>query len=289
MTIRSARPDSCLTATLHHIVLNTPDPEGLADFYRRALGYRIETGPEGVIGYAADRRVRFVNGPGNSLACAGFALPDAEALSRLRSRLALADVTSSDGEDVFFEDAVQVSDPDGNQYKFGLLRPAVASDALQEVASPLPPARLQHVVIASEQPEQIARFFTEVLGFTLSDDVVDERGGVRTSFLRCSEEHHSFAVFKAPRARFDHHCYETRDWNAIRDWGDHLAEERIKMTWGPGRHGPGNNLFFFINDPDGNWLELSAELEVVSHDRPVGRWLHEERTLNFWGQGILRS
>ena len=61
------------------------------------------------------------------------------------------------------------------------------------------------------------------------------------------------------------------------------------MKWGPGRHGPGNNLFLFVHDPDGNWVELSAELEVVAPDRPTGTWPHEERTLNSWGSAPLRS
>jgi hypothetical protein len=68
-----------------------------------------------------------------------------------------------------------------------------------------------------------------------------------------------------------------------------MAGERIPLKWGPGRHGPGNNLFFFIHDTDGNWVEISAELEVVKPDRAVGAWPHEERTLNRWGIGLLRS
>jgi catechol 2,3-dioxygenase len=58
--------------------------------------------------------------------------------------------------------------------------------------------------------------------------------------------------------------------------------------WGPGRHGPGNNLFIFIEDPDGNWIEVSAELEII-HDRSLHEWPHEERTLNLWGTAIMRS
>ena len=58
--------------------------------------------------------------------------------------------------------------------------------------------------------------------------------------------------------------------------------------WGPGRHGPGNNLFIFIEDLDKNWLEFSAELEII-HDRKVNEWPQSEKTLNLWGKGILRS
>lgn len=279
------RPRDCLTATLHHLILGTPDLEATADFYRRALGYRAERIGEMLVARALDRRLGFVKGASKTLERAGFALPDAEELDRLRRRVRNAGCAFDDGPTQFFADAMSLRDPDGTQLSFGLARAAAAVEG--EIACR--PARLQHIVTASRDPERIVRFFTDVLGFTLSDNVLDEQRRLRTSFLRCSAEHHSFAVFKAPRDWFDHHCYEAADWNAIRDWSDHFSRERIRLQWGPGRHGPGNNLFVFIHDPDGNWVEISAELELVSHDRPHGEWPHEERTLNFWGQGHLRS
>ena len=113
-------------------------------------------------------------------------------------------------------------------------------------------------------------------------------GEVATIFTRSNHEHHTLACFRSDRVGVDHHSYEAGDWNAIRDWCDHLATQDIQLMWGPGRHGPGNNLFIFIVDPDGNWIEISAELEII-HDRPVKEWPHAERTLNLWGKAILRS
>jgi hypothetical protein len=75
----------------------------------------------------------------------------------------------------------------------------------------------------------------------------------------------------------------------IRDWGDHFARLRIPVVWGPGHHGPGDNLFIFVADPDGNSVELSAELEIVPAGREARAWPHEERTLNLWGKAPLRS
>lgn len=279
------RPSDCLTATLHHLVLGTPDPQGMASFYNRALGYQARQVGGMLFARAPDRHLGFVEGPAKSLQSAGFALPDAEELDRLRARIAKGGWPSENGGTAFFSDAVSVRDPDGTALSFGL--PMVEGEAAG--AAPNWPARLQHVVMASRNPETVVRFFVEVLGFTVSDNVLDTEKGLRTSFLRCSAEHHSFAVFKAPSEWFDHHCYEAADWNAIRDWSDHFSAEHMRLQWGPGRHGPGNNLFVFIHDPDGNWVEISAELEIVDHGRPLGEWPHEERTLNYWGQGILRS
>jgi catechol 2,3-dioxygenase len=279
------RPKDCLRATLHHIALASPDPAGLADFYHRALGYNFKQSGDLRLGGAPNRYILITPGKAKTLDGASFALPDAAELDRLRARIDQAGWPRVDSPRPFFRDAVSVRDPDGTEFIFGLVGDTVfAPEGVGHWA-----ARIQHVVMASLAPERVVSFFLNVLGFTLSDNVVDGEGGVRTSFMRCSQEHHSFAVFKASEYRLDHHCYEVTDWNLIRDWGDHMANQRIPLKWGPGRHGPGNNLFLFVHDPDGNWVELSAELEIVSHDRPVGTWPHEEHTLNLWGQGLLRS
>jgi catechol-2,3-dioxygenase len=130
-------------------------------------------------------------------------------------------------------------------------------------------------------------FYASNLGFALSDRVRDENGRVTTVFVRSTHEHHTVGMFLKDKAGLDHHSYEAGEWDTIRDWADHLATMRIPIAWGPGRHGPGNNLFIFIKDPDGNMIEISAEMEYV-RDRPVKEWKHEPYTLNMWGPAIMR-
>lgn len=283
---RWGRSPGALIARLQVLEIGCADVDATAAFYERAMGYVLERRDDAIVARGTDRVLVFRAGAPRTLVAAGFAVPDSDELDRLRARLTAAAWPYRDGAASIFEDAVEVLDPDGNRFVFGVHddRGAPVADSGQT-----PPARLQHVVMASRDPARIVRLFVDVLGFTLSDDVLDDEGGVRTTFLRCSEEHHSFAVFLAPEDRLDHHCYESSDWNAIRDWADHLADQHVKIQWGPGRHGPGNNLFLFVHDPDGNWVEISAELEVVAADRPAGQWPHEQRTLNSWGQGLLRS
>jgi catechol 2,3-dioxygenase-like lactoylglutathione lyase family enzyme len=185
---------------------------------------------------------------------------------------------------MFQPGAILVVDPDGNRIAFGLSRHLSDLSSGERL-----PARLQHVVVASPDAIALSRFYQDAFGFLISDEVFDDAGELRTTFLRCSPEHHSFAVFQAHETWFDHHCYEAGDWGLIRDWADRFAGLDLPIQWGPGRHGPGNNLFVFIHDPDGNWLEISAELEVVAPDRPAGAWRHEQKTLNKWGSAPLRS
>jgi catechol-2,3-dioxygenase len=147
---------------------------------------------------------------------------------------------------------------------------------------------LQHVTFASRNVVAVEGFYAGVLGFAVADRVRRASGELTTSFMRSNHEHHTVACFEAPHAGLDHHSYETGEWSGIRDWADRFAARGLQLMWGPGRHGPGNNLFIFITDPDGNWIEVSAELEVI-RDRPPGEWPHEERTLNLWGRGLMRS
>lgn len=274
-----------LRASLHELCLGSEDPERLAHFYAGAMGYGFVPGGGDLLGTGPDRRLAIRRGAPRSLAYAAYAVPDAEELAALERRLARASVEHARIDMAgFVPGAVAFRDPDGNEFRFG-----IATDAAKAAGPDTLPARLQHVVFASTDVTRMLVFFTEVVGFVLSDIVEDEKGGLRTFFVRCSHEHHSLAVFAADENRLDHHCYETVEWNLIRDWADHFARQHIKLKWGPGRHGPGDNLFLFIHDPDGNWVEISAELEHVAPDRPVGSWPHEERTLNSWGIGLLRS
>lgn len=272
-----------LRASLHHLAIGSPDPQQLAEFYARAMAMTIAVHDGVWHATGPDRRLIFTHGPKKSLAFAAYAVPDAQQLATIRQRCAALGVEVEPWPSELLQPgALSVIDPDGNRIVFGI---SCGGSGIDHRLT----ARLQHVVVASTDAPRLSAFYQAAFGFVLSDDVIDDTGGLRTAFLRCSKEHHSFAVFQAGSCWFDHHCYEAGDWGLIRDWGDHFARFDIAAQWGPGRHGPGNNLFLFVHDCDGNWLEVSAELEIVAVDRPVGVWKHEQRTLNSWGTAPLRS
>lgn len=283
-----ARPGS-LRASLYQLSLDTSNPELLSHFYARALGLRFAKQGQALLGTANHRRLQLQVGPEKRLRAAYYAAEGREVLDQLAERLGQAAVTfARSAEPDVFEDAVSFHDPDGNRLVFGVGVQAAA--AAPEAASVTAwEARLQHLVVASADAARLVEFYRSTVGFKVSDRVLDNEGTLRTAFLNCSSDHHSLAIFAAATNRLDHFCFETADWNCIRDWADHFAAEHIPLKWGPGRHGPGNNLFVFIHDVDGNWVEISAELEQVSPDRQTGVWPHEQRTLNSWGVGHLRS
>jgi catechol 2,3-dioxygenase len=270
-------------AYLHHLAFESSDPERLAGFYRDAMDMDAKHHAEDEWRcHGPDRRMILKKGTDRQLAYAGLACRDKEGLEELRARAMAEGLSVLESPSPYFLDgAFAVRDPDGHLICFGLARPdTVVRKGLR--------GPTQHLTFASFDVEAFAAFYHEKLGFALSDRVVHKDGTLATCFVRSNHEHHTIACFKSNHRGVDHHSYEAGEWDTIRDWCDRFGERRIPLMWGPGRHGPGNNLFIFIEDPDGNWIEVSAEMEVV-HDRPVKDWPQEPRTLNLWGKAILRS
>lgn len=265
---------------LHHLELKSADPDALAAFYGTMMQMPAARHGDGWLCRGPDRQLLISQGPANKLGFAAFACRDAEALAALRAHIEKRAKLLPSPSPLFDARAFAVRDPEGNVIVFGVA-------AHDEAATAALRGPLQHVTVASTDLKAMEEFYVDTLGFALSDRVRDENGRVTTFFVRSNHEHHTVGVFLKDTAGLDHHSYEAGEWDTIRDWADSLAAHRVPIVWGPGRHGPGNNLFIFIKDPDGNMIEISAEIEVI-RDRPVVEWKHEPYTLNMWGSAIMR-
>jgi len=245
-TLQQATP-----ASLHHLHVVSEDPARLIEFYQRLLDMTLvmTDGPETVL-VGPKRTMTIVPAGNGAQPYWGFALKSQAGLAALRRRLEQNDTQIEPLASPLFEPgAFIVADPQGRRMAFGL--PAAHAQAASGM-----PGRLQHTVFQTTELEPVVRFYTEQLGFTISDEVVDTDDTIKVVFMRSDDEHHSLAFFQGSKNEWDHHCYETNEWNDIRDWGDRFAAAKVPIFFGPGRHGPGRNLFFMVNDPDGNRVEL---------------------------------
>jgi len=271
-------------ARLHHIKITSDQPQVLLDFYLRVLEQDIKEISDGQWLLAGDERTFLIgHGARNGLAYSAFSIDDPTRVT------ALQDYVTGQGINVqpspsplFGKGAFAVSDRDGNALVFGT--PIEGKPSKTDRL----PARLQHSVVGTPNLQDLTNFRCK-LGFVLSDEVKDDDGNLTAAFLRSDEEHHSQAMFYTKAPKFDHFSMETKSWNNIRDWADHLGNIRIELSWGPGRHGPGNNLFFMVCDADGNMVELSAEIEEMDRDMTARLWKHEPHTLNMWGTAWMRN
>jgi catechol 2,3-dioxygenase-like lactoylglutathione lyase family enzyme len=176
-------------------------------------------------------------------------------------------------------ETIQFSDPDGQAIE--LFEPMAAT--AETAGRRLRPDRLQHMVLQTPEVERAAAFYAEQMGFRISDWM-----GRKFVWLRCGTDHHDLGIVYAPTAGLDHYAYEIADWQEIKRWSDLLCRQGIRLLWGPGRHGPGNNLFIMFPDSEGNRIELSCEMEQF-HDDAVSsqprEWHDVTAALNLWGPG----
>ena len=269
---------------LHHLEIQSSNPERLSNFYSNIMDMKIDKlSSDKFLCDGPSRKIIITLGKDKTLSHAGMVCRNENNLNGFKDFLNQKELKLKDYNSEFYKPgSFSVEDPDKNVICFGVLKDK-STASLNGIHAPL-----QHLTFASEDVVSFQNFYENKLGFQVTDRVVKNNGELATCFTTSNHEHHTIACFKSSKKGMDHHSYEAGDWNHIKGWCDHFASNNIKLMWGPGRHGPGNNLFVFIEDIDGNWIEISAELETV-HGRPVKNWPQEERTLNLWGNAIMRS
>ena len=269
---------------LHHLEIQSSNPERLSNFYSNIMDMKIDKlSSDKFLCDGPSRKIIITLGKDKTLSHAGMVCRNENNLNGFKDFLNQKELKLKDyNSELYKPGSFSVEDPDKNVICFGVLKDK-STASLNGIHAPL-----QHLTFASEDVVSFQNFYENKLGFQVTDRVVKNNGELATCFTTSNHEHHTIACFKSSKKGMDHHSYEAGDWNHIKGWCDHFASNNIKLVWGPGRHGPGNNLFVFIEDIDGNWIEISAELETV-HGRPVKNWPQEERTLNLWGNAIMRS
>lgn len=142
------------------------------------------------------------------------------------------------------------------------------------------PVQLTHVVINSADAEETATVVERVLGFRVSDRT---KGMV---FVRCNDSHHSTAFARAGFSSLNHIAFEMQDIDAVMRGIGRLRDHGMAPAWGPGRHGPGANVFAYFIAPFGPVVEFSTAVEKVGDDYKVGSpedWTWPEGRIDQWG------
>jgi catechol 2,3-dioxygenase len=153
----------------------------------------------------------------------------------------------------------------------GFVLRLVAGDARRAPDPPLRdrPDRLTHVNLNCTDVDAAARFFERGLGFRLADR------SKLMAFERCNSDHHAVVLAEAPVNGLNHVAFNMPEWEAVMLAAGRLVDAGFPIAWGPGRHGPGNNVFAYFVDPFGIVVEYTAEVEQVGDD-------HLARGPEFW-------
>jgi catechol 2,3-dioxygenase-like lactoylglutathione lyase family enzyme len=143
------------------------------------------------------------------------------------------------------------------------------------------PKRISHIVLHSPQRVQAVQFFTEVLGFRVSDWLGDFM-----CFLRCNRAHHRLAILPGPPC-LNHVAYDMPGVDGMMRGVGRLREVGVDIRWGPGRHVAGDNTFSYFVTPGGFAVEYTAELEEVDFEAHQAK-VHapSPRVMDQWGFGV---
>ncbi|MFQ5694164.1 MAG: VOC family protein, partial [Nitrospinota bacterium] len=150
-------------------------------------------------------------------------------------------------------------------------------------AGPFQPQKLGHVVLGTKDINASVKFATDVLGFRVSDWL-----GPIMCFTRCNDDHHALTFLDNGLHNLQHIGFETGSIEDIKRFADNASKHDVPLIWGPGRHGPGNNLFSYVKDPDGNIVEIFAELLRIPDDEKwqAQVWDLAPRSADYWGSSI---
>jgi 2,3-dihydroxy-p-cumate/2,3-dihydroxybenzoate 3,4-dioxygenase len=267
---------------LRSVELELPGREAAVDFLRDTWGL-LDAGRRG--------RTSFLRGAGDHpylVSLTETAAPRATAITfsgsedeiaTVHARVAAAGTPAPDRVAAFDEPGAPsgfyVNAPEGQVFRFVADREPVAA-----IARPETPVQLTHVVLNSPDREACARFTVDGLGFAVSDRTR------HMTFVRCNRKHHALAFAQAETASLNHVAFEMADLDAVMRGVGRLRDLGLAPAWGPGRHGPGNNVFAYFIAPFGAVVEYTAEVQEVDDAYRVGGpedWKWPQNRIDHWG------
>ena len=179
-------------------------------------------------------------------------------------------------------DTLWFRDPEGNRIEISVTPDdslALPTISIGRQRARLHPYGLQHLALRTSRLEVMVEFYTEALGFDISDWLLRE-----CAWLRCNNDHHTLVLLQG-KQDIDHIGYSISGGPEMLTWADYLSRQQTSILWGPGRHGAGNDLFLRFADSEGIHIELSAELQQYN-DRnvttPPRLWHSRPSALNLW-------
>ena len=133
--------------------------------------------------------------------------------------------------------------------------------------------RLDHVNLHGPNIDDVVKFFTEVLDFSLVEAAQTPDGSIAAAFLSCSNKAHDIAfIRRGEPGKFHHAAFSLESWHEVGQAADIIARYDIPLDIGPTRHGitRGQTIYFF--DPSGNRNEVFSGGFIYYPDNPRRVW-----------------
>jgi catechol 2,3-dioxygenase len=139
--------------------------------------------------------------------------------------------------------------------------------------------KIGHVVLNTTNMERSVRFYTEVLGFSVSDVYPEEMVPGGMVFMRCNHDHHGVALVGSmkganPNNELNHLAFEVKSLDEVLRATDHLKKHKVQVDF-EGRRRAGVQIAVEFRDPDNHRLEIFWGVDQVGSDgyvRPSSEW-----------------
>jgi catechol 2,3-dioxygenase-like lactoylglutathione lyase family enzyme len=273
---------------IRYVGYGVPELAAERDFYRDVWGLREAATHEGMVYFAAEGHdephvVRLRETPEKRIdviALAANSRADVDAL--------FAKVTEAGCRTIF---EPRPLDAPGGGYGFRFFSPDGLPFEISAEVAPGParemkrwdgvPQKISHIVLHSPDHQAAVRFFTDVLGFRISDWLGDFM-----CFLRCNSAHHRLAILPGPPS-LNHVAYDMLTVDCMMRGISRLKKAGTDLKWGPGRHTAGNNTFSYFTTPNGFAVEYTSELDEVD-DETHQHQVHGPgpNVMDQWGIGV---
>lgn len=188
----------------------------------------------------------------------------------------------SRGEEIGQGESIRFETPSGHEMelvheverlgsRLPKVNPGMVPDDLRGIAPP----RMDHLLVTAEEVPEATRFYMEVLGFRLTEQLLDGDGHQIGTWMERSHSPHDLAVVSGPNGGLHHFAYWLDDWDQVRDAADVLAHNAIQIDVGPTRHGitRGSTIYFF--DPMGTRNEVFTGGYRPDPDFPTITWTED--------------
>lgn len=124
------------------------------------------------------------------------------------------------------------------------------------------PRRLGHMLIFVADMLEAERFYARTLGLKLSDRVIG-----KATFMNAGPgDHHVFGFVHSTHPGLHHASFEVANIDQMAMGAQQMASQGHGEGWGLGRHTLGSNLFHYIRDPWGSWIEYFTDIDHITED-----------------------
>lgn len=130
------------------------------------------------------------------------------------------------------------------------------------------PRRLGHMLIFVRDLDTAENFYSRTLGLRVSDRSIG-----KATFMNCGPgDHHVFGFIRSTHSGLHHTSFEVANVDQIGMGARQMAEAGHLEGWGLGRHTLGSNLFHYIRDPWGSWIEYFSDIDKITEDWTARDW-----------------